>query len=510
LVASEMVVTPPWKGLLDIVHLSIGWHTLTIQLDPTDLIIEANESDNSISTSFYWGGVNPQIPNPVDVTLATTPNVIAYTPTGWSGSLIISNYPGRTGALGPIYSQSNSFVSWALQNASIAPITSSITIDLLIGQMIVQSWQRENIAPGEILIVLDENISFAPNPGVYEIQLRVQINNQNGGNGDPESIYSRYAGWRSGPLPTDETPLWTSTEITRKVNTLETIRSSNEPPVNSDVQFKGILSVVEAVYQTVYGKNLRDEPLSINILTDEEFTQWVDLECTDVAKTLTQAVRALYLARCETTKEYIGYYTSWRGVHRIVVKGNRPPMQVLNTVAHELGHFRQSLINPGLDRLADLNVLALREAQAYAHQILFFRTLEQLAGLDLLLYPQMAGYETFVTKQLEDIKQEAATSEHARGQLVLWLALLTDQNLRNERTVLLNNLSIPIETASAYFDYLIGFSASEARMYVTRLMKDLSVQFGAIEAIALARLVPGLPYWTEGSPSLREIGLLMP
>ena len=65
-------------------------------------------------------------------------------------------------------------------------------------------------------------------------------------------------------------------------------------------------------------------------------------------------------------------------------------------------------------------------------------------------------------------------------------------------------------TASAYFDYLVDFTPSEARLYVTKLMEDISVQFGAIEAIALARLVPGLPYWTEGSPSLREIGLLMP
>ncbi|SVB80997.1 uncharacterized protein METZ01_LOCUS233851, partial [marine metagenome] len=54
------------------------------------------------------------------------------------------------------------------------------------------------------------------------------------------------------------------------------------------------------------------------------------------------------------------------------------------------------------------------------------------------------------------------------------------------------------------------FTPSEARLYVTKLMEDIGLQFGAIKDIALARLVPGLPYWTEGSPSLREIGLLMP
>ena len=510
LVASAMVVTPPWNQLLDTIRIPEGVHTLTIKLDPTNLITEANESDNSVSQTFYWGGGNPQAPNPIGVKEPIDSDVIAYTPTGWSGPLIISNHPGRLGALAPIYTGSDTFVNWAIKNASIAPSVSSITIDLLIGQQIVQTWTRENVAPGEILIVLDEPISFAPEPGVYEIQLRIQANNGTSDDVKTKVLTRRNAGWRSGTLPPDGSLLSTGTEITRKVNALQLMRSSNQTPVESDVQFKGIHSVIEAVYQTVYGSNLRDEPLSINILTDEEFTHWVDLECTEVAPTLPQTVRSLYLARCEETKEYIGYHTSWRGIFRIVVKGNRPPMQVLNTIAHELGHFRQSLVNPGLDDRADLDVLALRDAQAYAHQILFFRTLEKLAGLDLLLYPQINGYEAFVREQLEDIRLQADTDEHARGQLVLWLALLTDPNLRSERTALLNNLSIPIETASSYFNYLVDFTPSEARIYVTRLMKDLNVQFGAIEAIALARLVPQLPYWTEGSPSLREIGLLMP
>ena len=185
-------------------------------------------------------------------------------------------------------------------------------------------------------------------------------------------------------------------------------------------------------------------------------------------------------------------------------------MQVLSTIAHELGHFRQSSTNPELDNRANIDVLALREAQAYAHQVLFFRTLEGLTGLDLLLYPGLSGYEMFIKTQLVALRQNSETSEHARGQLVLWLALLADPNLRQERTILLNNLSIPAETAKDLFNYLLDFSPGEARLYVTVLMRSIGVQIGAMEELALARLVPGLPYWIEGSPHLREIGLLMP
>ncbi|MEC9141141.1 MAG: CARDB domain-containing protein [Chloroflexota bacterium] len=510
LVPGEIVVTPSWRKLLDTIHLTKGIHTLTIQLDPTNLISEADETDNTISTTFNWGQFDPLEPSVVGGTLPGYPTIIPYTPTGWSGPLIISNSPGWTGALGPIYNGNDTFVSWAIQNTSVVPLKSPITIELQIGETIAHVWQHDKIESGELLIMLDEQISFVSEPGVFEVQLRLRTGPGNEKDSPAIGLVSKNAGWRSGIAPTSETPLLTSTEITRRINSLDSLRSSHLAPTHSNVQFRRIHSVIEAVYQTVHGKHLRDEPVSINILTEEEFTQWVDLECTDVANTLTQTARVLYLNRCEVTKGYIGYHTSWRGVSRIVVKGDRPPMQVLSTIAHELGHFRQTLINPQLNNLPNLDVLALREAQAYAYQVLFFRTLELLSGLDLLLYPQMTGYETFVEDQLAAIKAQVDTSEHARGQLVLWLGLLADPNLRNERTVLLNNLSIPAETASAYFDYLINFTPTEARRYVQNLMEGLSLQFGAIEEIALARLIPELPYWTEGSPALREIGLLMP
>ncbi|SVD49064.1 uncharacterized protein METZ01_LOCUS401918, partial [marine metagenome] len=49
LVSQEMVITPPWRDLLDIIRISNGLHMITFELDPTNLISEADESDNSVS-----------------------------------------------------------------------------------------------------------------------------------------------------------------------------------------------------------------------------------------------------------------------------------------------------------------------------------------------------------------------------------------------------------------------------------------------------------------------------
>jgi len=510
LIAEEAVVTPPWRELLDIVHIPIGFHSLSFLLDPTDLIDEADENDNFVSLRFFWGEAASTAELPSLLVSDGRPNLVNYVPTGWSGSLIVTSYPGRTGSLGPVYIDGTAFASWAIQNDSTAALEFPFTVDLLLGDSVIKTWERPSITAGTIDIVLDDPIPGAPQSGVFEMSLLAHMENAEGEPTGTVLLARRAVGWREGNTPVSETDQLEPEGLKRRLAFLETLRSSKSRPSDSDQQRVGLLNLVDAVYQTLYQRPLRDEPLAIHILTNAEFERWVDAECRDVAPTLDPSVQDLYLARCETTKEFIGYHTSWRGAFRIVVKGERPPMQVLSTIAHELGHFRQSLTNPTLDNQADLNVLTLREAQAYAHQVLFFRTLESLTGLDLLLYPQLTGYETFIEMQVDALRRNSETSEHARGQLVLWLALLADPNLRKERTILLNNLSMPAATAEEVFTYLVAFSPDEARLYVRVLLRSISAQVGAIESLALARLVPGLPYWNEGSPDLREIGLLMP
>ena len=510
LLSGEAVITPPWKRLLDTIHLSNGFHTLSFQLDPTNLITEVDETDNTVRIQFYWGGPSPVSPLPIPLTQTSQAQIVSYIPTGWSHSFIVTSYPGSTDVLKPIYRESDVFVSWAVQNKGSLDLYTSFSVDLLLGGKVVHSWEHSGLEAGELFVVVDHRLNLTPNPGVYEMLLALNVGAPEDSNEESNVLTTRSVGWVGGPRPGLDSEKFSSIELTRQLKSIEYLRSTSDSVTDSEIALIGIKSVVDAIYQRVHQTPLRDEPLVISVLTDKEFSTWVDAECGDVVQTLDESVQSLYLTRCETTKGFIGYHTFWRGISRIVVKGERPPMQVLSTIAHELGHFRQSLANPILDNQANLDVLALREAQAYTHQLLFFRTLETMTGLDLLLYPELAGYEKYIEAEIADLRDRSNRSEHARGQLVLWLALLSDANLRTERTILLNNLSIPTETAERLFDYLVDFSPSEARIYVTILMQSIGAQAGAIEALALARLVPGLPYWIEGSPALREVGLLMP
>ena len=126
------------------------------------------------------------------------------------------------------------------------------------------------------------------------------------------------------------------------------------------------------------------------------------------------------------------------------------------------------------------------------------------------MYPLLHGYESYVDQHLESWVDSMGRSEHAMGRLVLWMALLTDPELRRARTVLLDNRYLTAEAALEVYEYLVSFSPDEVEGYVARLLQGVQTQLPAVQAVATSRLISGLPYWNEGSPYLREVGLLLP
>ena len=505
LIADGAVVSPPWLDLLKTIHITPGYHTLTLDLDPTGLVDEADESDNTTTAGFQWrasaSGASG-VPTPQS---GGEPALKEYVPSGWLRSLAVTSYPGDTASASSAYLSEQAYVSWAMKNEGAGALDSPYIMELLISGEVVHTWERTGLAAGALDVVIDEPIPAAFAPGIHSVTLRARVSG-----GGVIDIASRPTNWRSGFAPPRASGMLDAEERRSRLVALERIRSSTAPMSSSTQMLSDVTGLVDLVYQTLYNRSLGEESLVINILTAEEFTAWVDAECADVAPGLAANVRNIYLERCTTAKGYVGYFSEWRGASRIVVRGDKPPMEALSAIAHELGHFRQALLNPSLNDQMNLNVVALRESQAYAHQTLFFRTLESLAGVDLLLYPRVSGYENFVQTRVGDLRNQAETSEHARGQLVLWLAILSDPDLRQQRTALLNNRSIPAQTVREVFDHLVQFSPGEARLYVTRLMRTVGAQMGAIESLVTARLISGLPYWNEGSPALRDIGLLLP
>ena len=519
LIAQESIITPQWRGLTDVVHLTPGRHTLTLIVDPTGLVRETNEGDNDFSTEFFWGP-GATTGGSADKTLAGAPEppaLTAFTPPGWGGAIVATSTTGQLASPTRLPREAPTYIHWALRNTGQQDLDEPFTVELLLDGTTMETWRRQGLAAGEIDFLLDWPLPTIVQtvPGSHDLELRVRRALSEADGTVTTTLAQRTVQWvRADALDSD--PIrYTPEELQRRLSLLERLLSTGDPAtaVASDASPETVLAVADAVYYSIYGTSLFDEPLTIHLLGDEEYTQWVAVECQDTLTRLPSDQQDQYQQSCARLEGFSAYTTSWRGSHRIVLRAARPPMQLLATLAHELGHFRQSVLNPELENrgsAASLDIQALREAQAYTYQVYFLRVLERLTGRALLLYPKLEGYERFVEQRLDTLMAEAGSSEHSRGQLLVWLSLLTDPELRPTRNVLLSNRSLTAQAAQELFIRLVYLRAQDITPYVIQRMEDARTQRQAIQSLALARLLPGLPYWNEGSPYLRDVGLLLP
>ena len=516
LIAQERVITPQWSGLTSVVHLKPGEHNLTLVVDPTGRIQETDEEDNTASIEFTWApGLTVEAAPTAAPARRRPADLAAFAPPGWDAPIVATNVPGQLAAPTRLLSSATTYVHWALKNPGDEDLERPFTLELRLDGVLVGTWDRTGLAAGQVDVVVAWPLASPRQmaPGYHRLVLLLRQPSLETEATRTELLARRTLEW-SDRAPEERSLIhYAPEELRRRLAGLEGLLSSTALTSNTspEASAETVLAIADAVYYSLNNRSLRDEPLSIHLLTGEEYTQWVAIECQDTLSRIPDGVREIYQENCRRLDGFSGYTTNWRDQHRIVLRADRPPVQLLATLAHELGHFHQSMVNPGLENLPpSLDIRALQEAQAYAYQIYFLRALERLTARDLLLYPKLEGYQRLIGERVDALAQEVGTNEHARGRLLLWVATLTDPGLRRVRNVLLTDRALTGEAAADLFTYLVHIPPQDAIPYVTRHLKGLRTQVPAISSLAMARLLPGLPHWNEGSPYLREVGLLLP
>jgi hypothetical protein len=273
-----------------------------------------------------------------------------------------------------------------------------------------------------------------------------------------------------------------------------------------------VLDVADAVYYALYNqKSLYDEPLAVHLLNGAEYPMWVKVECTDRAERLGGGSGKIFGELCGQLAGAAGYESKWEYQNRIVLRSDRTAAEVLLNLAHELGHFRQSVQRPDLDtKNASLNLSALREAQAYAHEVEFLRAIESVLGRPLLLYPRREAFDQGVDQGLASYVAEKDTSEHARGRLLLWMAVLSDPHLATQGAELRGSGHLTWQSARTVYEYLMAIAVKDVDAYVNGKIDKVDTSLATIRSVSKGRLVNGLTDGQVGALELQEVGLLSP
>lgn len=146
----------------EIGQLSPGRHTVQIKLDTTKAIAESRESDNVYTKTIT----------------VTKPNLKAYKPKGWSGSIVVSNVAATSTNSSKLASNETLYVDWAGINSGKVPAAAAFSIQLFVDGSLKGTWnQSTSLDPNNYMFATDFEIGQLA-AGRHTIQIKLDSGNE--------------------------------------------------------------------------------------------------------------------------------------------------------------------------------------------------------------------------------------------------------------------------------------------------------------------------------------------
>ena len=190
-----------------------------------------------------------------------------------------------------------------------------------------------------------------------------------------------------------------------------------------------VLEIVDAGYYLLTGRSLLDERADIYLLNRMDYLAWIDDHYSErfALNELGKYVDIL-AEREETKAQAAGLKVSRFGKMAVVVDAERDIANVIGSLAHELGHMRQTFLNPNQDDVTygSYEREALQEAQAQQFERAFWLGLEAFTGVTLLSYPDYQGFRDLIGNRFDFWYGDPNQDEHFLGYLLQWLVVLED------------------------------------------------------------------------------------
>ena len=511
------------EDLRERIAITPGEHTLRLVIDPTDLVAESDETNNTYEKRLTWitgdlppkpvktSGTESAFPAP-----PTLPNLVPAWKFGWDAPIVVSQERGTSLDTTPVLGRT-AYIDLAVANLSTVQPPQPFSVDLYFDEQKVESFRFSTTSPAGSETLLDwDGLTDAVEPAAGRHVLRLVIDPENAidETNETDNTFEKSVTWREEPTAQPQPTTYSDDELRWMLAGLRGLIDLRQPafePGGPDHR-EDVLQIAEAGYFLLTGRSMKDERLDVQLLPGDEYAAWVDEDfAKSFAVTQESDYEALVRSR-EMMKEHaLGLKTRNRGQVAIVVDASQHVDSVLNSLVHELGHAVQDFENPGqTEEVPSLPLVGLREAQAHQFQRAFWLKLEEFTGLDLLAYPDIRPYRAYVAEQVYAVLRDAASSGHRLAILIQWAAIIKEPELETLKTELFANGRLDADSSKALFDYLAAIPVDEVNAKVERWLQGAAFEAGAIVGIGVGRLLPESEVDVEGPPGLRSTHLLMP
>ena len=332
---------------------------------------------------------------------------------------------------------------------------------------------------------------------------------------EDDNVYEKTFVWSDEPVVESGPAAYTEEDLLGKLSALPLLVEIREPAL-SDGGFdysREVLDITDAGYYLLTGKSIHNERLAIHFFTRAEFKAWIDDYFAERFALTPPSEHPTLLERRERIKATaVGITVPRFGRTTVAIDAERGLADVVQSLAHELGHVHQRHAYPAVgERGSDHAQRGIREAQAQQFERAFWLKLEELTGEDLLSYPDYEGFHVFVNRRLASWQAGLSLDEHFLGYLVQWLAVAGGPQPGGaprgaydtggaRRGLIAEAVRVPGHSAAGRRGRVRG----ESSRYAGRQPEDDSLHG---DSQAGSRTCTPT---SEGSPDLRETGLLAP
>ena len=518
-----------WSGIGGFVPITPGEHTLKVVVDPTNLVAESDETNNAFEKVFTWDtGPVPAKPAVTAGTAPVLPQPLAFAnlQQGWtfdSDGPISLFHQGETAHNPPLIVGQDVLLRVTVKNRSSVGTRIPFSVDVFFDDKLVNTIVfRAGIPQKAILSSLWDGLSGEVDitPGEHTVKIVVDSSDSVREADEEDNVFESTFTWLQEPPPPTGPVEYSTEQIAGLLTGLRELVDSREIAVSPDGAdySEQIIDVVDAGYYLMTGSSLRDDRVDIHILIREDYLRWIDEAFENQFASASSREMAGIHIRYQRLREYaVGITSRERGKVTVIIDGERPIPTVIDTLAHEVGHLRQGLINPDQHEAAlyDPFLLALLEGQAQQFQRAFWLNIEEFTGQTFLEYPDADIFREWIAQRAFSWFRAAQQDEHALGYLLQWMLVMTVPDLAPLATELEENGSLSAQGSMDLYNFLVNLPVGEAGAlargaYAQTSSDDLAELFNRMVTVASERLAPGLHPNDEGVATLWSVGLLTP
>lgn len=488
-------------------------HKLT-ELDLEAVPTTANEnSTDPIPKTFVVDGFEIPVPS-------SLPNLKP----GWlwetDGPIIISRKPDTFLDETPLVG-SKVFIDIIVFNGTLIPIESDFNVDIFFDEQKIYSITFEGPTPptgfrvsADILSELID--SFNVTSGEHVLKLHIDPENSIEESDESDNLFEKPFIWLEDEVRFQAKTKYTNDELKKILSSVPELMRSNRSVLNEGqaLDVEQVITIADAGIFMLTGASILDQRIRIQILSRQDYVNRLETTFNDLFA-LNDGTDFLALAReRDFQKKYsLGKKDRLNGMVDVMVDGSNNFDVVISTLVHELAHALQDIIAPwqteGVDPNNNLELMAIREAQAQQFERAFWLAINEVTGENLLRFKYTKARDEYINfNSLLD--STAGYYQHDLGRAIQWLAVLDDKKLKTLKTELLEEGQLSYKAGFELFEYFLTLKTEDTATYVRELLSTFDDYSAEIVTLQKNRLVDIEGPGYQEHLALENIGLLMP